>query len=251
MPLQTYFLAVRYKGTDYAGFQVQQNARTIQGEVEAAMTKYLREKVVLTGSSRTDAGVHANRNFFHFTLGQPLLPAFMYHVNAILPRDIVITGIYPMPTGSHSRFDATGRRYRYYISDRKDPFNDDRSWYYPFPMDQLVLNDVSARILGTHDFTSFAKRNAQVFTHMCTIYRAEWERTASGWVFTVHGNRFLRGMVRALVGTMVKVGRGRMTPLEFSQVMAAMDCSKADFSAPAKGLFLDDVLYAGLPVSIC
>lgn len=251
MSQQTYFMAVRYKGTDYAGFQIQQNARTIQGEVESAMAKYLREKVMLTGSSRTDAGVHANKNFFHFTMEQAIGSAFMYHVNAILPRDIVITGIYPMPEGSHSRFDAIGRRYRYYISDCKDPFSDDRSWYYPFPMDASVLNEAAALILGTHDFTSFAKRNAQVFTHMCTIHEAGWERIGAGWLFTVQGNRFLRGMVRALVGTMVKVGRGRITVAEFSQIIAAKDCARSDFSAPAKGLFLEDVLYEELPDSIC
>lgn len=251
MPQQTYFLAVRYKGTDYAGFQIQQNARTIQGEVELAMAKYLREKVMLTGSSRTDAGVHAHRNFFHFTLEQSLGPGFMYHVNAILPRDIALVGVYPVPEGSHSRFDAKGRRYRYYISDSKDPFNEDRSWYYPFPMDADKMNDAAALILGTHDFTSFAKRNAQVFTHICTIQQSVWERTASGWLFTVQGNRFLRGMVRALVGTMVKVGRGRITVSEFSYIIGAMDCTRADFSAPAKGLFLDDVLYDELPESIC
>lgn len=251
MPQITYFMAVRYKGTDYAGFQIQQNARTIQGEVESAMSTYLREKVMLTGSSRTDAGVHANRNFFHFTLEQSLGPAFKYHVNAILPRDIVVTGVYPMQDRSHSRFDAIGRRYRYYISDCKEPFLDDRSWYYPFPMDVSALNEAAVSILGTHDFTSFAKRNAQVFTHFCTIHQAEWERTTAGWVFTVQGNRFLRGMVRALVGTMVKVGRGRISVDEFIQILAAKDCAKSDFSAPAKGLFLDDVLYVELPDSVC
>ena len=251
MPQQTYFLAVRYKGTAYAGFQIQQNARTIQGEVEDAMAKYLRVKVMLTGSSRTDAGVHANRNFFHFSLEKSPDPAFLYHINAILPKDIVVLGLYLMPEGSHSRFDAIGRRYCYHISNCKDPFTDDRSWHYPFPMDIALLNAAAAELMGTHDFTSFAKRNAQVFTHMCTIHNAVWEKTPSGWLFTVQGNRFLRGMVRALVGTMVKVGRGRISINQFSQIMKAMDCSQADFSAPAKGLFLDDVLYPLLPASIC
>ncbi|MEN9883989.1 MAG: hypothetical protein RLZZ420_1206 [Bacteroidota bacterium] len=243
-------MAVQYKGTSYAGFQVQQNAQTIQGEVESAMAMFLRLKVTLTGSSRTDAGVHANRNFFHFSIDRQLSHDFIYHVNAILPRDIVVTGLYPMQEGSHSRFDAIGRLYRYYITDRKDPFLNDRSWYLPFPMEKERLIHASAILIGTHDYTSFAKRNAQVFTHDCTISKAEWERTASGWVFTVQGNRFLRGMVRALVGTMVKVGRGRITQHEFEQIMLAKDCSKADFSAPAHGLFLENVLYNYLPDSI-
>jgi tRNA pseudouridine38-40 synthase len=250
MVMQTYFMAVQYKGTAYAGFQIQQNAQTIQGEVESAMAMFLRLKVTLTGSSRTDAGVHANRNFFHFIIDRQLSHDFIYHVNAILPRDIVVTGLYPMQEGSHSRFDAIGRLYRYHISNRKDPFLNDRSWYLPFPLEKDRLIDAATALLGTHDYTSFAKRNAQVFTHDCTISKAEWERTPSGWVFTVQGNRFLRGMVRALVGTMVKVGRGRITQHEFEQIMRAKDCSKADFSAPAHGLFLENVLYNYLPDSI-
>ncbi len=250
MSMHTYFMAVRYKGTAYAGFQVQQNAQTIQGEVESAMAMFLRVKVTLTGSSRTDAGVHANRNFFHFVIDIQLSGDFIYHVNAILPRDIVVTGVYPMQEGSHSRFDAIGRLYRYYISDRKDPFLNDRSWYLPFPMEKDKLINAAATLIGTHDYTSFAKRNAQVFTHNCTIEKADWVRTTSGWVFTVQGNRFLRGMVRAMVGTMVKVGRGRITQSEFDQILLAKDCSKADFTAPAHGLFLEDVLYKFLPDSI-
>lgn len=250
MVSQTYFISVRYLGTAYAGFQIQQNARTIQGEVESAMAKFLRLKVMLTGSSRTDAGVHASRNFFHFKIDRQLESNFIYHVNAILPRDIVITGLYPMPEDSHSRFDATGRLYRYCISDKKDPFLNDRSWYLPFPMDEVLLVETAASLLGTHDFTSFAKRNAQVFTHNCTISRASWERTPSGWEFFVQGNRFLRGMVRALVGTMVKVGRGRISRADFEHILNAKDCSKADFSAPAHGLFLEDVLYRELPASL-
>ncbi|MEN9950199.1 MAG: hypothetical protein RLY85_951 [Bacteroidota bacterium] len=243
MGLQTYFLSVRYKGTAYAGFQIQQNARTIQGEVESAMAKYLRTQVSLTGSSRTDAGVHANRNYFHFDLDRVLDANFTYHVNAILPRDIVVTGVYPVPEHSHSRFDAIGRRYKYYISCQKDPFADDRSWYFPYPMQADDLMRAASFLQGTHDFTSFAKRNSQVFTHLCTIARAEWEKTPQGWVFTVQGNRFLRGMVRAMVGTMVRLGRGRLTHSDFERILAAKDCALADFSAPAHGLFLDDVMY--------
>jgi tRNA pseudouridine38-40 synthase len=246
MGMQTYFLAVRYKGTAYAGFQIQQNARTIQGEVEAAMAKYLRTQVALTGSSRTDAGVHANRNFFHFVLDRTLDANFAYHVNAILPRDIVVTGVYAVPDQFHSRFDAIGRRYKYFISTQKDPFTDDRSWYFPYPMQAGDLARAAFFLQGTHDFTSFAKRNSQVFTHNCTIVNAEWEKTPQGWVFTVQGNRFLRGMVRAMVGTMVRVGRGRMGQLDFERILSAKDCALADFSAPAHGLFLDDVLYDSL-----
>ena len=161
--MPTYFLALAYKGTRFAGFQIQDNAITIQGQVERAMATYLRENVQLTGSSRTDAGVHANRNFFHFSIDRILNHEFVYHVNAILPPDIAITGIYAVPEGSHSRFDAIGRRYKYHIYNSKNPFLNDRSWYYPYPMDLAELNQAASSLLGLHDFTSFAKRRTHDF----------------------------------------------------------------------------------------
>jgi tRNA pseudouridine38-40 synthase len=241
--MPTYFLALAYKGTRFAGFQIQDNAITIQGQVERAMATFLREKVQLTGSSRTDAGVHANRNFFHFSIDRQLKDEFVYHINAILPPDIAITGIYLVPEGSHSRFDAIGRRYKYHIYKSKNPFLDDRSWYYPYPMELADLNQAASSLLGLHDFTSFAKRRTQVYTHMCTISVCQWHETEDGWVFTVEGNRFLRGMVRALVGTMVKVGRHKMSFESFQNVLLSKDSAMADFSAPGHGLFLDDVIY--------
>lgn len=241
--MPTYFLALAYKGTRFAGFQIQDNAITIQGQVERAMATYLRENIQLTGSSRTDAGVHANRNFFHFSIDRPLKVEFVYHVNAILPPDIAISGLYAVPKGSHSRFDAIGRRYKYYIYNSKNPFLNDRSWYYPYPMDLDDLNQAASFLLGLHDFTSFAKRRTQVYTHMCTLSVCQWQETADGWVFTVEGNRFLRGMVRAMVGTMVKVGRKKINVESFQKVLLSKDSAMADFSAPGHGLFLDDVIY--------
>jgi len=241
--MPTYFLALAYKGTRFAGFQIQDNAITIQGQVERAMATYLRENVQLTGSSRTDAGVHANRNFFHFSIDRILNHEFVYHVNAILPPDIAITGIYTVPEGSHSRFDAIGRRYKYHIYNSKNPFLNDRSWYYPYPMELAELNQAASSLLGLHDFTSFAKRRTQVYTHICTISVCQWHETEDGWVFMVEGNRFLRGMVRALVGTMVKVGRKKISVESFQILLLSKDSAMADFSAPGHGLFLDDVIY--------
>ena len=241
--MPTYFLALAYKGTRFAGFQIQDNAITIQGQVERAMATYLRENVQLTGSSRTDAGVHANRNFFHFSIDRILNHEFVYHVNAILPPDIAITGIYTVPEGSHSRFDAIGRRYKYHIYNSKNPILNDRSWYYPYPMELAELNQAASSLLGLHDFTSFAKRRTQVYTHTCTISLCQWHETEDGWVFMVEGNRFLRGMVRALVGTMVKVGRKKISVESFQNLLLSKDSAMADFSAPGHGLFLDDVIY--------
>jgi tRNA pseudouridine38-40 synthase len=242
--MPTYFLALGYKGTRYAGFQIQQNAQTIQGEVERAASLYLRTSLGLTGSSRTDAGVHAKMNYFHFDYDGTLEDAFLYHVNAILPPDIVLNGIYQVPEGSHSMFDAIGRCYSYKLYDKKDPFKNDRAWFYPYPMCEGDLNEAAAFLLGEHDFTSFAKKRTQVYTHLCTIEACSWKRIEGGWEFAIQGNRFLRGMVRALVGTMVKVGRGKITPNEFNQIKIAMNSGRTDFSAPAHGLFLDQVLFS-------
>jgi tRNA pseudouridine38-40 synthase len=241
--MHTYFLALGYKGAKYAGFQIQDNAQTIQGEIEKAAATYLREPLSLTGSSRTDAGVHAKLNYFHFQSEKELGDEFIYHVNAILPSDIVLKGVYKVPEGSHSRFDAVARKYSYHLYNTKDPFQEDRAWFYPYPMDEVLLNEAAKSLLGEHDFTSFAKTRTQVYTHVCRIEMCNWKRTSSGWILTIQGNRFLRGMVRALVATMVKVGRGKMTISDFIQVRNEMNSKQADFSAPAHGLHLESVIY--------
>lgn len=241
--MHTYFLALGYKGARYAGFQIQQNAATIQGEIEKAATIYLRTPLSLTGSSRTDAGVHAKLNYFHFTSELELGEEFIYHVNAILPSDIVLKGVYKVPEGSHSRFDAIGRKYSYFLYNSKDPFQEDRAWFYPYPLDEQLLNIAASSLLGEHDFTSFAKTRTQVYTHICKIEACHWEQSTIGWNFTIQGNRFLRGMVRALVATMVKVGRKKMSVNEFIDARTALNSKYADFSAPAHGLHLDSVIY--------
>lgn len=238
-----YFLSVSYLGTHYAGSQIQENGVTIQGELENCLAIVCRNRISLTGSSRTDAGVHARRNYYHFDVEKELDASIVYQLNAILPPDIALLGIHPVGATQHSRFDASARRYRYSIYGQKDPFLHDRAWFYPYPLDIDRLNQVARMILGEHDFTSFAKRNAQVHTHMCTITASGWSIENGTYVYTVMGNRFLRGMVRGLVATMLKVGRGKMTLETFGNIMQAKDCTRADFSAPAKGLQLDDVIY--------
>ncbi len=239
-----YFLEVGYKGTAYHGFQVQQNAPTIQLEVQKALKTLLKEEITLTGSSRTDAGVHALQNFFQFDLDQVLGEKHVYNLNAILPSDICIHSIREVPPTAHCRFDATGRKYQYYIYTHKNPFFKDRGWHYPYKVDFQLLNEAASMLMLHSDFTSFAKRNTQVFTHNCIIYESYWEALEDNQLrYTVRGNRFLRGMVRGLVGTMLKVGRGQITLNDFENIILAKDCSKADFSTPAQGLFLVNVLF--------
>jgi tRNA pseudouridine38-40 synthase len=238
-----YFLELSYKGTAYSGFQVQDNAATIQSEVEKALQTLFRQTFDLTGSSRTDAGVHANQNFFHFDTELALIPKHIYNLNALLPQDIAVKGLHPMPDTAHSRFDAVAREYKYFIYSKKDPFRDDRAWLFPYPLDMELLQE-GARILTEYnDFTSFSKRNTQVKTFQCSIEVSEWRKETDALTYRVKANRFLRGMVRGLVGTMLKLGRGQITINEFKQVIEAKDCSRADFSTPPQGLFLERVYY--------
>ena len=242
-----YFIEVAYKGTGYAGFQVQQNANTIQAEIEKALHVYFRKVFSLTGSSRTDAGVHAQQNFFHFDSDIIFTTAetdkATYHLNAILPLDIAIKNIRQVAENAHCRFDATARSYRYCVHQHKDPFLQDDSYYYPYPLNIDAMNEAAKLLFDFTDFESFAKKNTQVFTYNCTIFLSEWKYENSMLIYTVVGNRFLRGMVRGLVGTMLLVGKGKHSIEDFKNIVESKDSSKTDFSAPAKGLVLLEVKY--------
>lgn len=242
-----YFIEVAYKGTMYAGFQVQQNANTIQAEIEKALLIYFRKTFTLTGSSRTDAGVHAIQNFFHFDTDIVFTDAetekATYHLNAILPLDIAVKNIKPVAENAHCRFDATARLYRYCVHQHKDPFLQDDSYYYPYPLNIDALKEAAMLLFDYTDFESFAKKNTQVFTYNCTIFLSEWKMENNLLVYHVSGNRFLRGMVRGLVGTMLLVGKGKFSVADFKMILESKDSSKTDFSAPAKGLVLVEVKY--------
>lgn len=239
-----YFLELSYRGTAYHGFQIQDNAPTIQAAVENALNILLKSPIDLTGSSRTDAGVHALQNYFHFDTELVVEQKHVYNLNAILPADIAIQSIKQVEPIAHCRFDAIAREYHYYIYTEKDPFMQERGWHYPYSMDIDLLNQAAAVLKNYTDYTSFSKRNTQVFTHQCTIHSSHWERVAANQLkFTVSANRFLRGMVRGLVGTMVKVGRASMSVQDFELMLKAKDASKADFSTPPQGLFLAKVIF--------
>ena len=254
-----YFLEVFYKGEGFSGFQIQRNAVTIQSEIEKAVEIFFRKPVSLTGSSRTDAGVHALQNFFHFDT-DTLLPLwsragdkvwreiegeaqFIYKMNAILPGDIVMKRLIPVKDDAHCRFDAISREYRYFIYRHKDPFLNDRAFYFPYKLDIDKMNEAAEIIMRYDDFTSFSKRNTQVKTFICQIIESKWAWENDCLVYHVKGNRFLRGMVRALTATMLKIGRGKLSIDEFHDVIRAKDCTKASFSVPSHGLFLVAVEY--------
>lgn len=244
--MSRYFIEVSYMGSNYAGFQVQENANTIQAEVEKALGIYFRTTFELTGSSRTDAGVHAAQNFFHFDFDNEEInwANVPYHLNAILPKDIAIKNIVPMQDDAHCRFDAIARTYEYSIYDFKDPFLNDRAFYYPYRIDLQLLNEAAAMILVTENFESFCKKNVQVHNYRCSIQESAWVyKDDCKLIYRVRGNRFLRGMVRGLVGTMLRVGRGRINIVEFAEIINSNNPARVDFSTPAHGLSLIKVDY--------
>ncbi|MFZ1329169.1 MAG: tRNA pseudouridine(38-40) synthase TruA [Chitinophagaceae bacterium] len=238
-----YFLEVSYKGTHYSGFQTQHNANTIQAEIEKAFAVLQRHQTILTGSSRTDAGVHALQNFFHFDYEPVLHPHFVYKVNAILPDDIVVKSISPVIADAHCRFDAISREYKYYIYQQKNPFLKGRAFFFPYKLDIDKMQEAAAIVREYTDFTSFSKRNTQVKSFDCNIIESKWLLQDNCLVYNVKANRFLRGMVRALTATILKVGRNKLSLDEFRVIIQAKDCTKASFAVPAHGLFLMKVEY--------
>lgn len=241
-----YFIEVSYKGAAYSGFQVQKNSNTIQAEVERALEIFFKQKFTLTGSSRTDTGVHALQNFFHFDVGSFLSHQENnneYHLNSILPKDIVIKKIFEVPDNMHCRFDAISREYKYFIYQYKNPFLKDIAYYFPYKLDFDKLKEAATLIMHQNDFTSFSKKNIQVKNFICEIMKSEWTIENGTLVYNVKANRFLRGMVKGLVGTMLRVGREIISLEEFEKIFESRDCTKADFSVAPHALFLISINY--------
>jgi len=242
-----FFLECRYVGTDFRGFQIQENAATVQGEIQKALHTILRREIELTGSSRTDAGVHALQNYFHFDEELQDPGKLQYNLNAVLPPTISVSSIREVKADVHSRFHALSRSYEYFISARKDPFRYRRSYHFPYTLNYELMQEAAAVLQEYEDFTSFSKRNTQVKTFECRILESEWKEKEGEWCYRVTANRFLRGMVRALTATMLRVGRGQMSIGELRAVIEAKDCTRASFAAPAEGLYLVKVAF---PVDI-
>ncbi len=244
--MSRYFIEVSYKGTNFAGFQKQNNAHTIQSEIEQALKIYFRKEIELTGSSRTDAGVHALQNFFHFDeieIPKESFEKSVYHLNAMISADVVIKGIDLKQEGAHSRFDAKSRRYLYTIYQHKDPFLMDKGYYFPYPLNMEKLAEASEIIKETNYFEAFSKKNTQVLNFNCTIFESFWLQSNNEIQYHVCGSRFLRGMVRGLVGTMLRVGTEKTSIANFKKIIESGDVSQVDFSTPARGLMLVSVNY--------
>jgi tRNA pseudouridine38-40 synthase len=240
-----YFIQLSYKGTNYHGWQTQPNAISVQEVLEKTLSTVLRETVEVVGAGRTDTGVHASFFVIHFEVNQQLsnFENLIYKLNSLLPFDIAIQKIWSVDNDLHARFSAISRTYKYYISTKKNPFRTETSFKYLLPLDIDKMND-AARILAEYnDFTSFSRLHTDVKTNNCTILWAEWEVVETQLIFTIKADRFLRNMVRAIVGTLLEVGKGKLSLNDFRKIIEAKDRATAGASAPAKGLFLVDVEY--------
>jgi len=240
-----YFIEVAYLGTNYSGFQIQKNANSIQSEIENALHIVLKKEINLTGSSRTDAGVHAFQNYFHFDIDDVIDKKRVYNMNAVLPFDITIKSIKAVKLNVHARFTATTREYKYFISQQKNPFLEGKSWHYPYKLNIQKLQQAADILLQYSNFQSFSKKHTQVNNYLCNLQISEWyvDKENDALIYRVKANRFLRGMVKGLVSTMLLVGRNKVSEEDFKKIIESKNNLLADFTAPSQGLFLCSVQY--------
>ncbi len=250
-----YFITLSYDGTRYHGWQVQPNGVSVQEVLQKALSTLLRQPMEVTGAGRTDAGVHARMMVAHFDW--PAIPAdceskeepldctqITYKLNRLLPPDVAVQEVKPVADGMHARFSATRRTYHYYIHTSKNPFLRAYSWQVPVSLDFPLMNQAAQVLLEYADFTSFSKTGTDVKTNICKMDEARWEELKPGeWRFTVSANRFLRNMVRAIVGTLIEVGRHRMTIDQMRQAIEAKDRQKTGESVPGHALYLVNIEY--------
>lgn len=240
-----YFIWFGYDGTQYHGWQTQPNGVTVQSELERCLSLLLREQVAVTGAGRTDAGVHARQMAAHFdTAADVDAPLLVKKLNGLLPAAISVDRIEPVAADMHARFSATSRTYHYYIHTRKNPFIRQYSQEMHYQLDFDLMNEAGRILMEYDDFGAFCKAGSDVKTTLCRVTHAHWHQTSdTEWYFEITANRFLRNMVRAVVGTLIEVGRRRMTLQEFRQVIEGGRRTQAGESMPAKALFLERVTY--------
>ncbi|MDE6555390.1 MAG: tRNA pseudouridine(38-40) synthase TruA [Duncaniella sp.] len=240
-------MTLAYRGAPFHGWQTQPGACTVQQTIEEGLSTVLREPVKIVGAGRTDTGVNASKMVAHFDLDVPLQmsgPSLCRALNSILGKDIAIYNVEEVAPDLHARFSARSRTYHYYVVTRKSPFFYPLSWQAPPSLDFEAMNRAASLLLTTSDFTSFAKLHSDAKTNICRVTRAEWVRlTEDGWVFIITADRFLRNMVRAVVGTLVDVGRGKMTVDDFAAVIGRRDRCAAGTSMPPQALYLHDITY--------
>nr|WP_299174609.1 tRNA pseudouridine(38-40) synthase TruA [uncultured Allomuricauda sp.] len=239
-----YFIQFSYFGKAYHGWQNQPNAITVQEVLEKALSTLVRKEIDLVGAGRTDAGVHAKEMYAHFDSDDfENSEELTYRLNAFLPEDITVQKITPVKSDAHARFDASERTYEYWVIQEKNPFYSDFAHYVKHPLDVKAMNQSAQYLLDHKDFECFSKSNTDVKTFLCDVRQAFWEKKEEKLVFTIGADRFLRNMVRAVVGTLLDVGMGKMKPEEIKTILESKDRGKAGVSVPAKGLYLTKVSY--------
>lgn len=244
-----YFISLAYDGSAYHGWQIQPNAASVQQEIETALSKlHGNQAIEVVGCGRTDAGVHAQQYFLHTDLPVQWDPQqLVFKLNRMTPPDIAFFQAWETRTDLHARFDASQRTYRYFIHHHKDPFKNHTSWYHQTSLGVAAMNEAAKHLLGLQDFGSFAKLHTDVKTNICEVFSAQWQESENGLYFEITANRFLRNMVRAIVGTLVEVGLGKLDPIDLVQIIKAKDRGAAAVSAPAHGLFLWKITYDKAP----
>ena len=237
-------LTIEYDGTDFVGWQSQANGRAVQDEVAKVLDQVLQSPVNIIGAGRTDSGVHARGQVANFQTNSTIgVGSIRSALNGVLPEDIYVLSAEEVPENFHARYDARERVYRYFISFIPSAIGRRYQWYVKYDLDVQAMNAVAGRIIGEHDFESFCKYEAEVEHYRCTVSKAQWTKQLPLLIFEICANRFLHGMVRALVGTMLDIGRG-FTPLDrFDAIIAAKDRRKAGMAVPPHGLFLEQVVY--------
>ncbi|MDR1154124.1 MAG: tRNA pseudouridine(38-40) synthase TruA [Bacteroidales bacterium] len=249
--MSRYFIELTYKGTPFCGWQLQPNGPTVQEELEQAFGKLLREPVRLTGAGRTDAGVHALRYVAHFDASRDDLHTdalLINKINGIIPREIAVYRIAAVPPDAHARFDAVSRTYHYRIATKKNPFTVDLAYHLYRPLNMAKMNEAAAIFPEYKDFTSFSKLHGNAKTNLCDILAAYWTDDGNGELrFVVTANRFLRNMVRAMVGTMIEIGLGKYPPADIRRIILEKNRGAAGTSAPPQGLYLAKIEYPEIP----
>ncbi len=243
--MKRFFIYLSYNGKNYCGWQIQPNGISVQETLEKALSTLLRKEISVTGAGRTDAGVHASLMPAHFDWDESDLDPvqLVEKLNRILPADIAVSQIVPVLENAHARFDAISRTYKYYLSSRKDPFRHEYTHRIHGKIDVDEMNHAAARLFDYTDFTSFSKLHTDVKTNNCQMMYAQWEYVNNEYIFTIQADRFLRNMVRAIVGTLLDVGRGKISADDFCRIIEAKDRSKAGTSVPGNALFLVSVNY--------
>ncbi len=239
-----YFFEISYNGSNYSGWQSQHNATGIQTVVENCLRKMLREDIEIVASGRTDAGVHCAQQFFHVDVQQEMNDRDLLHnLNSFLPKDIAVHAVLPVINEANARYDAFERSYLYKIVRRKNVFAPGFAWYFFKPLNIANMNEAAALLVGRHDFRCFSKVHTDVVNFVCSVKEAVWKEDGDNLTFHITANRFLRGMVRAIVGTLVDVGQGRTSLEKFREILISGDRKVAGANAPPEGLYLVRVRY--------